>query len=284
MLGYSRHEKAVERIRHFCEGKRTLAAFSGGKDSQCCYHLCEEAGIDFSAQYSVTRFEPPELLDFIREHYPKVTFRRAYSRSLIDEIEYRGVPTRWARWCCDAKHKKTDGFDVSVIGIRWGESASRRDTWRMTGFKPDKTFYVCPIIEWTDEDVWEYLGDLPHCPLYDEGYKRIGCVMCPLVPQKMAQEAVRWPKTAAMLRKGADAYVSRLRNQGFLTKRGCQVPDWCLSENAELEHWNRWVFTGQTAKPIDLVSDSESDLCLFAGTGFDEADGFDENEAELGYL
>ena len=42
---------------------------------------------------------------------------------------------------------------------------------------------VSPIINWTERDVWEFLNKVvkvPHCKLYDEGYKRIGCILCPM--------------------------------------------------------------------------------------------------------
>ena len=42
---------------------------------------------------------------------------------------------------------------------------------------------VNPIIDWEEEDVWEFLNEIakvPHCSLYDEGRKRIGCIGCPM--------------------------------------------------------------------------------------------------------
>ena len=41
---------------------------------------------------------------------------------------------------------------------------------------------VSPIIHWTEKDVWEFLNaqNIPHCSLYDKGYKRIGCILCPM--------------------------------------------------------------------------------------------------------
>ena len=280
LFGPSRHQVAIERIRHFCENRRVLVAFSGGKDSQCVYHLCEEAGIEFDAQYSITRFEPPELLGFIREHYPKVKFRRAYDQNLIADIEYNGLPKRYnGRWCCKAKHAKTEGYGITLIGVRWQESPRRRETWRMSGFKQDKSFYLCPIIDWSERDVWEYLGGgHPHCSLYDEGMKRIGCVMCPLCPGQMKGQSSRWPKIANVLRKGADAFVSRMRSQGFVTGHGNDVPDWCRAADPEEEYWQRWLHTGQTAKPIGCEDDGQEEPCLFAGTGFDEADGNGDRE------
>jgi phosphoadenosine phosphosulfate reductase len=48
---------------------------------------------------------------------------------------------------------------------------------------------VSPIYEWSDSDVWDYLngGGYSHNPMYDMGYRRVGCVGCPLATyrQKM---------------------------------------------------------------------------------------------------
>jgi phosphoadenosine phosphosulfate reductase len=269
LFGMSKHETAIERIRTFCEGQTVLCAFSGGKDSQCCYHLLEESGVEFHAEYSITRFEPPELMQFIRQHYPEVTFRRAFKRNLIADIEYHGLPNRWARWCCEAKHCKTDGYSMTLIGVRAEESANRKANWRMVGrTQQSGRSYLCPIIDWTTEDVWQYLGNRPHCSLYDEGQKRIGCVCCPLNPGHMKADAERWPKTAAVLRKGADAFIARMRSMGWTNKRGNPCPDWCEADNPEEEFWQRWLENGHTQH----ITEPEELPCLFEGTGFSNAD------------
>jgi phosphoadenosine phosphosulfate reductase len=283
LTGRTKHDLAIARIRNFCTGKKTLVAFSGGKDSQCCYHLCEEAGVPFAAQYSITRFEPPELLRFVRENYPGATFRRAYRKTLRAEIIESGLPNRWARWCCEAKHVKTEGFDITVVGVRAEESARRAKNWREFGYKPDRTAYVCPIIGWTTEDVWEYLAlrGVPHCSLYDEGWTRIGCVCCPLSsPAKMQRDAARWPKTAAMLKDAARGFVERMRSRGFVTARGKPCADWCKSADPAEEFWRRWILSGQTQKPIDAAPKDDDAPCLFAGTGFSESDGEENQTAE----
>jgi phosphoadenosine phosphosulfate reductase len=222
---------AIERIRTFCEGQTVLCAFSGGKDSQCCYHLLEESGVEFHAEYSITRFEPPELMRFIRQHYPSVTFRRAFKRNLIADIEYHGLPNMWARWCCKAKHCKTPGYSMTIIGVRADESPSRKAKWRMVGIKQDGTKYLCPIIDWTETDVWEYLGSRPHCSLYDEGYTRIGCVCCPLAIAKMGEDVKRWPKTAAVLRQGACRFVARMKAAKYTTSRGVHCASWSEADD-----------------------------------------------------
>lgn len=57
---------------------------------------------------------------------------------------------------------------------------------------------VNPIVDWSDEEVWEFLNDwvkVEHCSLYDEGFKRLGCIGCPLAGSKnMIRDFERWPK------------------------------------------------------------------------------------------
>ncbi len=274
--GRDKVDVAIARLRMNCTGKRVLCAFSGGKDSQACYHLLKESGIPFTAQYSITRFEPPELIRFIRAHYPDVTFRRAYKRSLVEEITYRGLPNRWARWCCDAKHKKTAGFEIAVVGVRAAESARRAKTWRTFGRKQDGSFYCCPIFDWTDTDVWEYLNErgIPHCCLYDEGFNRIGCVCCPLVPKNMRRDAQKWPKTAAMLFRGLLGNWNKAIKEGGLTSKG--TPYRMLEHGSPEAAFNHWLDTGMTIKKAEAPTDEEP--CLFAGTGFSESDKATEDQ------
>lgn len=60
---------------------------------------------------------------------------------------------------------------------------------------------VNPIVDWDDSDVWEFLNsnNIPHCCLYDEGFKRLGCIGCPLSGSKnMERDFERWPKYKEM--------------------------------------------------------------------------------------
>lgn len=57
---------------------------------------------------------------------------------------------------------------------------------------------VNPIIDWDESEVWEFLNDIakvPHCCLYDEGFKRLGCIGCPLAGGKnMKRDFERYPQ------------------------------------------------------------------------------------------
>ena len=60
-----------------------------------------------------------------------------------------------------------------------------------------ESILISPIIHWTEQDVWEFLNkvmEVPHCPLYDEGWHRIGCIGCPMSSAKQKQtENIRYP-------------------------------------------------------------------------------------------
>jgi phosphoadenosine phosphosulfate reductase len=273
LTGRNKVETAIERIRTFCAGKKVLVAFSGGKDSQCCYHLAKLAGDPFDAQYSITRFEPPELIAFIRQHYPEVTFRRAYKMSLVNEIAKRGMPNRWVRYCCKCKHCKTEGYDIAIIGIRWAESSRRRARWTMFGQKQDKSYYVCPICDWSDAEVWEFLNsnEIQHCRLYDEGYHRIGCVCCPLAPASNARDIARYPKFVAMLKVGFMKFLER--NDIKSAKTNELIAKYRTDPD---KYFGNWLKYGATeGKKI------EDEPCLFAGTGFSESDGANLEGADI---
>ena len=65
-------------------------------------------------------------------------------------------------------------------------------------YRTTKTM-VNPIIDWSEDEVWQFLNEnhIGHCCLYDEGFKRLGCIGCPM-SRNQAKELMRWPKYRAM--------------------------------------------------------------------------------------
>ena len=72
---------------------------------------------------------------------------------------------------------------------------------------------VSPIFQWTERDVWYFLDNIihaPHCSLYDEGYTRIGCILCPMSTYKSKLRDVErfphvkrgWIKAIKAIREG----------------------------------------------------------------------------------
>ena len=59
------------------------------------------------------------------------------------------------------------------------------------------TTMINPIIDWTTEEVWEFIREyeIPYCCLYDEGFKRLGCIGCPMGSRQQREyEFARYPK------------------------------------------------------------------------------------------
>lgn len=195
-------------------------AFSGGKDSQVLYHLAKIAGVKFKAHMNLTSVDPPEVLKFVRMCYPEVELIKP--RMSIYEMAKKKhiMPTRSLRWCC-AEYKEMSGAGkVTLIGIRKQESTRRKKreeiSTEIKGIRSEETFdqwsehqekmitcvggkdkiLVSPIIHWTERDVWKFLNEnrIEHCELYDQGYTRIGCILCPMANKKTkARDIKRYP-------------------------------------------------------------------------------------------
>lgn len=83
--------------------------------------------------------------------------------------------------------------------------------------KDKKTIFLNPIAYWKDKTVWDYIHkfNLPYCSLYDEGFERIGCVMCPLAgEQQMELEAKRWPKYYNAYLRAINRGLNRAKERG----------------------------------------------------------------------
>lgn len=194
--------------------------FSGGKDSQCLYHLVKLAGVKHKTHMSLTSVDPPEVIRFVKTQYPDVELIKP-RMSIYDMAKKKHIlPTMRFRWCC-AEFKETGGVGkVTLIGIRKEESARRAKRGEIStnikGKRTEENFdqwseheekmvacvggkdkiLVSPIIHWTERDVWEFLNKngIPHCELYDQGYTRIGCICCPMSGYKQkVREIRRWP-------------------------------------------------------------------------------------------
>jgi phosphoadenosine phosphosulfate reductase len=87
---------------------------------------------------------------------------------------------------------------------------------------------VHPIIDWSDDDVWEFLHDrkVPINPLYTQGYKRVGCIGCPLAGNKQQRKDFeRYPKYKDAYLRAAQRYMAHRRAAGLPEKDMMESPD-----------------------------------------------------------
>lgn len=225
--GKDKVETAIGRLRTFEPPEGYYLAFSGGKDSVVVKALADMAGVRYDAHYSVTSVDPPELVYFIRENHPDVTFEYPRGKdgqrvTMWDLIPRKKMPpTRIARYCCEVLKEHGGEGRFTVTGVRWAESSRRRNgraglelsdgtktgkrkledpdnpgNAKMARFCPTKGKHILnPIIDWDDGDVWEFIRkyEIPYCKLYDQGHTRLGCIGCP-VASSQAEELERYPK------------------------------------------------------------------------------------------
>lgn len=236
-------------------------AFSGGKDSQCLYHVAKLAGVKFQAHMNLTSVDPPEVIRFVKKQYPDVVLAKPKDSIYNIAVQRKILPTMRVRWCC-AEYKETAGAGkVTLIGVRHAESTRRakrneveinnhsfsgnlegleeyrkektakaerrkekteQELVTIVNAKGERTLgcihgkeslLISPIIHWSESDVWEFLNVLgiAHCELYDQGFRRIGCILCPMSqPKQKRKEIERWPH----VKRGWIKAIKAIRNGG----------------------------------------------------------------------
>ena len=188
---------AVRRLQLNQPPEGYYVAFSGGKDSCVILDLCKRAGVKFDAHFNVTTVDPPEVIRFVHQYHPEVIFEKP-EMPMAKVIEKKKIlPTQIARYCCAIFKERGGAGRFVVTGVRREESPRRakRNLIEPCHGKAGKRF-IHPIIEWTKDDVWEYIKKfhLAYCSLYDEGFHRIGCVCCPFATRRQKEvEMKRWP-------------------------------------------------------------------------------------------
>lgn len=198
---------------------------------------------------NLTSVDPPEVIRFVKQHYPEVELIKP-KMSIYDMAKKKGcLPTQKIRWCCEEFKEMSGAGKVTLIGIRREESArrSKRNEVEMDKHKFSGSFdqwsehrekmvtcvggkdkiLVSPILYWTSRDVWEFLNsnNISHCSLYDKGYKRIGCILCPMSNHKQKVREIRdfphvktnWIKAIEWLRenKWTDTSLSKDSEMAF---------------------------------------------------------------------
>lgn len=252
-------KNAIELLQAFEPPEGYYLAFSGGKDSVVIKALADMAGVKYDAHYNLTTVDPPELVYFIRRHHPNVIVDKPQKTMWQLIIENGVPPTRTMRFCCrELKERGGDGR-FCITGVRWAESVMRKNkrakieinsmTKNQVMLNNDNDearrviencvmkskHIINPIIGWTDDDVWEFIHGhkIPYCKLYDEGFKRLGCIGCPMsgVPGRL-HEFKRWPKYYQAYLRAFDRMLQAIRESGKETtwKTAQDVMDWWIYE------------------------------------------------------
>ncbi len=169
-------------------------SFSGGKDSAVSTLLAKEMIKDIDVLFIDTGLEYPETTKYVKDFAKKydLNLHTINGDYFWDELDKEGIPTKDNRWCnsvCKLIPLKNFLIEhypnkkvLTIDGSRKFESFARANLEyiRKSGFIDFQT-NVFPILDWNAVDVWSYiyLNDVLYNPMYDKGFERIGCYLCP---------------------------------------------------------------------------------------------------------
>lgn len=76
---------------------------------------------------------------------------------------------------------------------------------------------VNPLIDWTDEDIWQYIRDekIEINPLYECGWDRVGCIGCPMAGKHRYEEFAKYPKYEAAYKKAFEKMLIHRKEKGL---------------------------------------------------------------------
>ena len=261
---------------------------SGGKDRLvlCNLFICSGAACDFhhnftTCDHPLTNKYVRERRDYIKSlgynytiHYPKD--KDGKPTSIWKEIPKRGMPTRFSRWCC-AIFKEAGGIGRCIAtGVRWAESLKRANNRGQIEVLPAKLqnkiirnndndetrqaiegclayqkLVLNPIIDWSDEEVWEYIHkyNLIYNPLYDMGYTRVGCVGCPMSTRAKGELEANPQFYKAYYRAAKNQVIQRLeKNPDYPFKSAQELMDWWLAGKSMYENIDQISIDDLTAQ------------------------------------
>lgn len=191
--------KSQRLIRKALKKGKSGIAFSGGKDSTVILHLVRQIDPSIPCVFLDHGRHFPETYEFVD------TIENVQT---ISKTDWEPDPTA----CCGfakidliQKAIRDLELDVLFVGIRRDEHPARN----IRGYKetfPDHT-RVYPILDWTVEDVWDFLNSKAASvnSLYSKGYLSIGCTNCTTKGGKTEREG----------RGTKEVIMDRLRQLGY---------------------------------------------------------------------
>lgn len=249
-----------------------VITYSGGKDSDVLLHLAGKAGIPYEVLHSLTTADAPETVHHVRATFRRLelqgvpctidTHKTPDGRNVTmwNLIPRRLMPpTRLMRYCCTALKEGGGKGRFIATGVRWAESVKRKKrgmlevqhkninkglTLMNDNDESRMAFESCqlkgqrvvnPIVGWQEADIWDYVSAEHICmnPLYDCGWKRVGCIGCPMAGKHRITEFARYPKIKAAYVRAFDRMLAERQKRGLPS-------DWQTGD--DVMHW--WMEDG----------------------------------------
>ena len=185
-------------------------------------------------------------------------------------------PTRIQRYCCQVLKESGTPNRIASLGVREQESSKRagRDLFGIRSktyaeapffslshasevhkeaqeindpvwdcklietMRKHGATVVNPIYHWSEADIWDYIHQehIETNPLYGCGYRRVGCIGCPLASHKeRIKEFHDYPRFKTCYILAFNKLIENMKKKGIRSKRswrtGEDVFDWWMEEH-----------------------------------------------------
>lgn len=178
----------------------------------------------------VSTYTPVETVNY--ENLIKVEYRRQCGKKSFDKdvpidmriTAYYSIPKSVSEKKRQLKAKRIILMDDNE------ESRMLMENCQLKG-----TRTVNPIIDWDEVDIWDYCAaeGIKMNPLYACGWKRVGCIGCPMANKHRKIEFARYPKIKAAYIRAFDRMLDERKRKGLDV-------DWKTGE--DVYHW--WMEDG----------------------------------------
>jgi phosphoadenosine phosphosulfate reductase len=206
---FSRSEEFLSRVTAVIRGPIALAYSYQAEDTVALDMLLKLGLRELSVFTLDTKKLFPELADYHRQ--VEDFFAVNIERLCPDEDEERELDIRQGEFgmresladrqlCCRIRKVKPlmfflEGKSAWITGLRASQSVTRSGMRELEYDSQFKLIKINPLVDWSWEDVERYLSEksLPRNPLYEKGFKSIGCAPCTR-PVKAGEDirAGRW--------------------------------------------------------------------------------------------
>ncbi|WP_227935031.1 phosphoadenylyl-sulfate reductase [Alkalihalobacillus deserti] len=172
-------------------GDKLVYSCSFGAEGMVLIDLISKVKKDATIVFLDTDFhfkETYKLIDQVKARYPSLNIELIKPELTPEEQAKQYGDRLWEREpdaCCNIRklvplERELSRYDAWISGLRREQSPTRVNTQFVNQDNRFKSIKICPLIHWTEEEVWMYieLHKLPYNELHDQNFPSIGCEYC----------------------------------------------------------------------------------------------------------
>jgi len=173
-------------VKEFGPDIATTSSF--GTTSAVVLHMASQVKPDIRVLFLETGFHFPQTLKFRDDLVSLLKLNVVNLQSVMPREEFKStygnLHEKDTDKCCYLNKVEPlkialSGLKAWITAVRRGQADTRKNVQFVEEYE-DGIYKINPLATWTSKQMWEYLKahNLPHNPLFEEGYSSIGCAPC----------------------------------------------------------------------------------------------------------